>query len=210
MHTHAAVCVAASLKEAALPERCYVPSPDVHIVDVPTLQIDSVRSLQTISYRTPVAGDVVWIVICARDWTVPAQNALLKILEEPPAHARFVLVVSSLAKLLPTVQSRLESLPILTNEDTQQLTDQEVLAWLAAGPTDRLRLITSLQAQSDAVVMADFLQRTLRVMLCYRHQYTPEILRLIADTVEQSNQPGVSRKYVLEALALSIPIVTIS
>lgn len=36
----------------------------------------------------------------------PAQNALLKILEEPPAHAIFILTCDSRTSMLPTIQSR--------------------------------------------------------------------------------------------------------
>jgi len=38
--------------------------------------------------------------------SIPAQNALLKILEEPPAHAQLLATVTRWDRLLPTIQSR--------------------------------------------------------------------------------------------------------
>ncbi|MDP3724293.1 MAG: hypothetical protein Q8R11_01520, partial [bacterium] len=45
----------------------------------------------------------------AQQLTIPAQNALLKILEEPPENVQFVLTVPHRGRLLPTIQSRLNS-----------------------------------------------------------------------------------------------------
>lgn len=47
------------------------------------------------------------IVIMAKNYRVEAQNALLKVLEEPPRNIFFSIVVTSKSVLLPTVRSRL-------------------------------------------------------------------------------------------------------
>ncbi len=55
--------------------------------------------------------------------TIPAQNALLKLLEEPPEHTIILLITSSLDSLLPTIQSRCQ---ILISKKTNELiTDEE-------------------------------------------------------------------------------------
>jgi hypothetical protein len=46
------------------------------------------------------------IFLNAHHMTQPAQNALLKILEETPAHSQLILVTSQPNQLLPTIQSR--------------------------------------------------------------------------------------------------------
>lgn len=55
-----------------------------------------------------------------------AQNALLKVLEEPPAHAFFVLTVRETARLLPTLLSRAVCLaiPPLSREALEQLLEK--------------------------------------------------------------------------------------
>lgn len=64
------------------------------------------------------------LILGAKSFTVPAQNALLKILEEPPRNIVFILIAPNKSTFLPTVRSRLsliqehmkrhrESLPII-------------------------------------------------------------------------------------------------
>jgi DNA polymerase III subunit delta' len=47
------------------------------------------------------------LILGAKSFTVPAQNALLKILEEPPRNIVFVLMAPNKSTFLPTVRSRL-------------------------------------------------------------------------------------------------------
>ncbi len=48
-----------------------------------------------------------YIVLAAKQFNVYSQNALLKLLEEPPSNIAFVIVAPSKSVLLPTVRSRL-------------------------------------------------------------------------------------------------------
>ena len=47
------------------------------------------------------------LIVGAKSFTIPAQNALLKILEEPPRNIVFVLLAPNKSTFLPTVRSRL-------------------------------------------------------------------------------------------------------
>lgn len=47
------------------------------------------------------------LILGAKSFTVPSQNALLKILEEPPKNIVFVLLAPNKSTFLPTVRSRL-------------------------------------------------------------------------------------------------------
>lgn len=47
------------------------------------------------------------LILGAKTFTIPAQNALLKILEEPPRNIVFVLLAPNKSTFLPTVRSRL-------------------------------------------------------------------------------------------------------
>lgn len=56
---------------------------------------------------TPLRGRAkLFVIRTADDMTVPAQNALLKTLEEPPASTFIILLVSAVDRLLPTTLSR--------------------------------------------------------------------------------------------------------
>ena len=49
-----------------------------------------------------------YIVLCGDSFGIPAQNALLKVLEEPPRNIIFIIVTISKSAVLPTILSRVE------------------------------------------------------------------------------------------------------
>ncbi len=70
-------------------------------------RIDPIRTLKSETYIVPnEAAAKVYILFQAHLLTPQAQNALLKILEEPPAYICFILECTSKSVLLPTVLSR--------------------------------------------------------------------------------------------------------
>ncbi|OGZ62629.1 MAG: DNA polymerase III, subunit gamma and tau [Candidatus Spechtbacteria bacterium RIFCSPLOWO2_02_FULL_38_8] len=69
--------------------------------------IDDIRELKEAVRVSPAVGDYkVYLVDEAHMLTKEASNALLKMLEEPPAHAIFILATTEPHKLLPTIMSR--------------------------------------------------------------------------------------------------------
>lgn len=71
------------------------------------LGVDAVRTIRSSAYILPnESRHKVIILKNAQDMNINAQNALLKILEEPPAHCIFILTAVSRTRLLPTILSR--------------------------------------------------------------------------------------------------------
>jgi len=69
--------------------------------------IDNIRELrQNAIYRPARARYKIYIVDEVHMLTAEAFNALLKILEEPPAHVKFIFATTEPNKVLPTIQSR--------------------------------------------------------------------------------------------------------
>lgn len=69
--------------------------------------IDDARDLIAGSVYAPMRGRYkVYIIDEVHMLTTPAFNALLKTLEEPPAHVKFILCTTEAHKVLPTIQSR--------------------------------------------------------------------------------------------------------
>jgi DNA polymerase-3 subunit gamma/tau len=69
--------------------------------------IDDIREIRERVALHPVEGPrKIYILDEAHSLTADASNALLKTLEEPPAHAVFVLCTTEPSKLLPTIRSR--------------------------------------------------------------------------------------------------------
>lgn len=52
-------------------------------------------------------NEIKYLFLCAESFRIEAQNALLKILEEPPVNIVFILITTSKNSLLPTIYSRL-------------------------------------------------------------------------------------------------------
>lgn len=113
--------------------------PDVTEVggDGASLSVDTVRRLREDAFLLPNESAYrVMILADAQTMTPQAQNALLKILEEPPAHLLFILTCDTRTALLETIRSRCvcltlapttweEAAPILTarlpQEDVEAL-----------------------------------------------------------------------------------------
>jgi DNA polymerase III subunit delta' len=138
--------------------------PDVVIVepDGARIKIDQVRSLQHDLSLSPYRGR--WRACIITDFqlaTTEAANALLKTLEEPPAHAMLILTATDASLLLPTIVSRcqvlaLRAVPVdqiaralvsrwQVREDRAQL-----LARLSAG-----RVGWAIRAAQDPAILAD-------------------------------------------------------
>ncbi len=70
-------------------------------------KVDYVRDIRSKAYIVPNEADrKVFILENAHTMGVEGQNAILKILEEPPAYVNFILLCSSKSGFLPTVLSR--------------------------------------------------------------------------------------------------------
>lgn len=85
------------------------PSQDVSIIKAPkkSIQINQIRELKKHIYQKPLKYKNKFIVIeNAQKLTTEAQNALLKILEEPPTHAIIVLEAPNKESILQTILSR--------------------------------------------------------------------------------------------------------
>jgi len=76
------------------------------------LKIDQIRQVEAQLHRAPLEGGRrVVILLRADTLNVPAQNAFLKTLEEPPAGNHLVLVADAADALLPTIRSRCVRVP---------------------------------------------------------------------------------------------------
>jgi DNA polymerase-3 subunit delta' len=88
------------------------------------ISVDSIRKLYT-QTRSVHTGKRVIIIDYAERMGHQAQNAFLKLLEEPGKGTYFILATHTPSRLLPTVQSRAQALDIrpVTSEQTKELLD---------------------------------------------------------------------------------------
>lgn len=89
-------------------------NPDFRLEEYEVLGIDEARALKEAAERTAVTAGKKVFIVSARGITKEAQNALLKIFEEPPGETHFFLIVPSFDTLLPTLRSRLCAIQYFT------------------------------------------------------------------------------------------------
>lgn len=108
--------------------------------------IDDARELKSFASTRPMTenGKKVF-VIQMNGITSEAQNALLKLLEEPPHYAHFFIIVPSAHLLLPTVKSRL--LLLGTDHSGTERKDEvtvQAKEFVKATKAERLEIVKSL------------------------------------------------------------------
>lgn len=132
--------------------------PDVITIDDPdkkTVSVELIRQLQADAYIRPNEGNKkVYLIPRAQDLTDSAQNALLKLIEEPPSYAVFLLLTDNAEKLLPTVRSRAAELRL------EPVPQAVALPWLQ----DRLPQQTPAQLQGAWVRAGGYLGQTLALL----------------------------------------------
>jgi DNA polymerase III delta' subunit len=88
--------------------------PDRSAKGLPNISIDLLRALQDRLVLEPFEGNqVAGCIFEAEKMRLEAANSLLKLLEEPPAHALFILVTENRQRILPTIQSRCLPVPLI-------------------------------------------------------------------------------------------------
>jgi DNA polymerase-3 subunit delta' len=143
------------------------------------IKIEQIRQMQeTLATGSHQAGLRVIIIEPAEAMQPVTANALLKSLEEPPPGTLFLLVSSEASRLLPTIRSRCQQVPIAPPErklalewlGTQGLRDAEALLSYAGGaPLKALALAEAgdlrrefarriAEPRSDPLALTDFCQ----------------------------------------------------
>lgn len=90
--------------------------PDFITVDDPekkTVSVELIRQARADIYIQPNEAErKIYLFPRAQDMGISAQNALLKVLEEPPKYGVFLLLTDNPEKLLPTIRSRCTALAL--------------------------------------------------------------------------------------------------
>lgn len=175
------------------------------------ISVELMRQLyDTTKTKTP--DERIFIIDYAERMTVQAQNAFLKLLEEPNAGIYFILVSNSVSKLLPTILSRVEKLEIkpITTDQSNELLDQldvknpkkrQQLLFIADGlPAELTKLVDDnayFENRSDMVRDArQFLGGNTYQKLMIANKYKDDRVRAIQLLMDISN---ILRKNILNS-----------
>jgi hypothetical protein len=151
----------------------------IHVVteksSITIKQIQDLAGPLAISPRLP---RIVWIEE-ANLMTIPAQNALLKMLEEPPEDTIFYLSCASHSSLLPTILSRSHTIMLEKNhapKDPTILLDLKAIMSMSAG--DRISSIVK-RDRSESIIWISQIEQSLRDKL-REQNLTPNGAKMLA------------------------------
>ncbi len=161
-------------------------SPDFFVLKEETFGIDAARNLSVMAARKAFGEKKVFF-IAPETITLEAQNALLKTFEEPPLGTHFFLALRDDGMVLPTLRSRVVTLPI-----EHSVVHKDAETFLKASLKERLAFVKKfVDAEKN---LSSFLDDLLTLS---RNQHVYEA-RLVSD------QRGASARLILEHLALTL------
>ncbi len=125
-------------------------NPDIITLRHDLFSVEEARSVLDIANRTSAKGKKL-IIIAAHRIFHEAQNALLKVFEEPPEGTCLVLVVPSEGNIIPTLRSRLLALPTHDGYPMSIMGGGAAEEFLAAGKQGREKMVAKIldKAKSD-------------------------------------------------------------
>lgn len=152
-----------------------------------SISVDAVRELKKDVYIKPFFADrKVYIIPNAQKMTVEAQNALLKVFEEPPRFATFILLTNGLSKLLPTILSRgvIVKFQPLSAEELLQFAGQNDLK------KDNLNVLINLSNGQIGRLLALMEEEELM-------ELRAEVLKAFEDLVNGQKPNAIDRMFLL-------------
>ncbi len=183
---------------AQIPESEKTPGLDVVLKVSERMSIDEVRTLVYETHLRPVARSYRVFIITTNDILPPAQNALLKLFEEPNDTTVFYLIIPREDILLPTLRSRMQIYAQETNTGHEMA---PFTTFKKAGYAKRLALIAEKLQEEDTSWVTE-LVRGLE-----HHAHTTRNTELMRDTlrlISRITEPGSSKKMLLEHVALTL------
>lgn len=183
-------------------------NPDFVILEHDTFGIDDGRLLKSFESQKSAGGGKKIFVIASNFFTHEAQNALLKIFEDPKPDTHFFIISSNPETFLPTLKSRLCQISIESGAEGNKDVISFVAKFLAMNPQERLEApfikeLIEEKNKQKAVVFADSITEIIygRKELPARALLFEEILMCRGYLKDRS----ASLKLILEHLSLVLP-----
>lgn len=178
-----------------LAPREHMGNPDIHVLTYELFGIDEARTLQSWALQSPFSRTERLFIVHAERILYEAQNALLKLFEEPPLHSRFALIVPRKDLLLPTLRSRFE--------EGGRRASPTADVWLEFVQQTRAAQMAEIGERTKAkdIPWADALLASCEAYAL--ESQDTELMRAVLLARRYSAQRGASLKMLLEHVALS-------
>jgi hypothetical protein len=182
-------------------------SPAHRLFNQTVLDIDTARAIT--SWALSSYNDEKIALISFHTASIPAQNAMLKMLEEPRRGVRFILLTSNKENLIGTVLSRVH----YVQGDASQNDSLSAVEFLKTAPTARMKLpiIVELLSRIDEEGRKDrervraFILSVANVLSSVKA--SPRYITETLQTASYVSDPSASGKALLEYLTLLLPVI---
>jgi hypothetical protein len=184
---------------AQIPESERVLGTDTLLYTYDRMGIADARALIEESLRAPLTQSHRIFILSTQHITHEAQNALLKLFEEPPLTARFYIIVPRAEVLIETLRSRLF---LRATEGGDYGVTEVARAFITASYGERLEQIAAHAKKKDDVWMDALLSDS----ECIAHATRDiPLMRDVVQMTAYARSSGASKKMILEHIALSLP-----
>jgi len=194
---------ASQLAEIQLYVRGNKVTEEVYTREFDTFGIDDSRELMQLARMNSFGRQLFFYQVTL--FTTEAQNALLKLFEEPPPHTHFFFCVPNIEDILVTLRSRVREVPrvVATSENSTDSGMQFVHGHLV----QRMEHIASIVEAKDKVAAMSLLQSIEDYLSQYKKQKQVRDALIHIFAVRRTlNQSGASIKILLESVALLTPL----
>ncbi|MCC2630935.1 MAG: polymerase subunit delta, polymerase subunit delta protein, partial [Candidatus Paceibacter sp.] len=168
-----------------------------------TFSIDDARRLRDMQSVKPLVHPRKIFIMEVYSMTVEAQNALLKIFEEPTPGTHFFVLIDAADMLLPTLRSRM-----IIVADEGQTNFGKVLAkkFLEASVGERMTMIAPLLEEKDKAATSQLIDGIIVEFGKKPQQYSSELKELLKFRSYLADR-SPSLKLILEHISLILPII---
>lgn len=168
----------------------------------PQFGIDDVRRLISSAYRRPDGDSETQTLLVATEFiTEEAQQALLKLIEEPPLSTRFVFVIPEGYNFLATLESRFERLGTVGEEGP----DDSFAAFKNMSYAERLATIEESVKKKNLTWQSAVKKGLIAYLKNEATKIPKEKLSELEYVTRLLLTRGASNKFLLEHLALTLP-----
>lgn len=202
--SHALLYIAPSITQAGLPAVCLTESVDCRHIIVDAFGIADARTLEMQARSKAVMGGAYTFVVCTIAMTNEAQNALLKLFEDPPPETVFHMVVPHEQMLLPTLRSRFVLMQQVVSENAAA--DAAFLTWCAQPLAKRIEEVGAQAAKKNTAWFLAIKEGGLQWMRSRYKTLGATTSTQLATSLGQVGARGASNKMLLEHVALLLPV----
>jgi DNA polymerase III gamma/tau subunit len=130
-------------------------NPDFLLFESESFGIEEARNLGEWAARKPLIGEVKVYFLITKSIGFEAQNALLKVLEEPTLGTYFFISLENVGNILPTFLSRVRVLEFISEEI---LENKKAAKFLNGNINERLAIVRTLSAKEDKNLMRELIK----------------------------------------------------